>query len=169
MRRGMHDINTNNLRAGSLIKFKARKLVRKWSAPSKEQGQILALVAQVELLKSAKKLAKKTSSESVTKKPKAARKDNKWAWKDTLPKAGKPTTKEFEGKQYHVNCPHHPNQWVCHSAQECSKNPKGSGAATPSGDSGTTTKAQKLEAAKLAAALLAEGDDSNKESQGEDY
>jgi hypothetical protein len=43
------DINTNNLMADSLIKFKARKLVGKWSAPTKEQGQILALMAQVEL------------------------------------------------------------------------------------------------------------------------
>jgi hypothetical protein len=164
------DINTNNLMADSLIKFKARKLVGKWSAPTKEQGQILALTAQVELLKSAKKAGKKTPTESSSKKPKSARKDNKWAWKDTLPKAGEPTTKEFEGKQYHVNCPHHPNQWVCHTAQECSKNTTGSGAATPSGDAATATRA-KLAAAKLAAAALlaGEGDDSGEESQGEDY
>jgi hypothetical protein len=163
------DVNINNLMANALIKFKARKLVRKWSASTKEQEQILALSAQVELLKSAKKLTKKASNESATKKPKTARKDNKWAWKETLPKAGDPTTKEFEGNQYHVNCLYHPNQWICHSAQECRKNPKGVGAATPSGDAGSTTKAQKFEAVKLAAALLAEGDDSGEESQGNDY
>jgi hypothetical protein len=116
----------------------------KWSAPTKEQGQTLALTAQVELLKSAKQLTKKVPNESTTKKPKTARKDNKW--KNTLPKAGNPTTKEFKGKQYQVNCPYHPNQWVCHSSQECSKNPKGSDAATFSGDAGSATKSQKLKA-----------------------
>jgi hypothetical protein len=163
------DVNTNNMMADALIKFKSRKLIGQWSAPTKEQGQILALTVQVELLKSVKQLTKKVPNESATKKPKTARKDNKQAWKDTLPKAGDPTTKEFEGKEYHVNCPYHPNQWVCHSSQECSKNPKDSDAATPSGDAGLTMKAQKLEAAKLAAALLAEGDDSGEESQGDDY
>jgi hypothetical protein len=165
------DINTNNLMADSLIKFKARKLIGKWSAPTKEQDQILALTAQVELPKSAKKATKKTPADSTTKKPKSAHKDNKWAWKDTLPKAGEATTKEFEGKQYHVNCPHHPNQWVCHTAKECSKNTQqGSGAATPSGTTDTTTKAQKLAAAKLAAAaLLTDGNESGEDSEGADY
>jgi hypothetical protein len=32
------DVNTNNLMAYALIKYKARKLVDKWSAPTKEQG-----------------------------------------------------------------------------------------------------------------------------------
>jgi hypothetical protein len=105
----------------------------------------------------------------VSKKPKPARKDNKWAWKDTLLKAGEPTTKEFEGKQYHINCPHHPNQWVCHTAQECSKNPKVSDAATPSGVAVSTSKAQRLKDAKLAAFLLTEGDNSGEECQGNDY
>jgi hypothetical protein len=26
--------------------------------------------------------------------------DNKWAWKDVLPKEGEPTTKEFRGNQW---------------------------------------------------------------------
>jgi hypothetical protein len=40
------DINTNNLSmADALVKSKARKLVGQWSAPTKEQGQILALTA----------------------------------------------------------------------------------------------------------------------------
>jgi hypothetical protein len=127
------DIDAKNLMADALIKFKARKLVGKWSAPTKEQGQILALTARLELLDKAAKQAPKKPTRDSPRKPKGP-KDNKWAWKDTLPKAGEPTTKEFEGKQYHVNCPHHPNQWVCHTAQECSKNPKGADPATPSSD-----------------------------------
>jgi hypothetical protein len=51
------DVNANNLMADALTKYKARKLTDEWSAPTKEQGQILALTAQVELLsKSSKKL-----------------------------------------------------------------------------------------------------------------
>jgi hypothetical protein len=40
------DINANNLMADALVKYKARKLVDKWSAPTKEQGQILALARE---------------------------------------------------------------------------------------------------------------------------
>jgi hypothetical protein len=41
------DINANNLMANALVKFKARKLVGKWSAPTKEQGPILVLTARL--------------------------------------------------------------------------------------------------------------------------
>lgn len=41
------DVNHNNLMADALIKYKARKLINKWSAPTKEQDQILALTVQV--------------------------------------------------------------------------------------------------------------------------
>jgi hypothetical protein len=44
------DVNANNLMADALVKYKARKHVGKWSAPTKEQGQILALTARLELL-----------------------------------------------------------------------------------------------------------------------
>jgi hypothetical protein len=153
--------------ANALVKFKARKLVGKWSAPTKEQGQILALTAQLELLNKVAK-PKKTPSES--RKQKGPRKDNKWAWKDTLPKPGEPKTKEFEGKQYHVNCPYHPNQWVCHSAQECSKNPAaGADAVTPDAAASSAPAARRLKAAKLAAAVLATKNDSGEESQDDDY
>jgi hypothetical protein len=36
--------------ADALTKYKARKLTDEWSAPTKEQGQIIALTAQVKLL-----------------------------------------------------------------------------------------------------------------------
>jgi hypothetical protein len=160
------DVNTNNLMADALVKYKARKLVGKWSAPTKEQGQILALTAQVELLKSAKSPSSKKTQGETPGKPK--RKDNKWAWKDIFPKAGEPTTKEFEGKLYHVNCQYHPNQWVCHSEQECSKNP-GTGADTAPHNANANSNSRRLKAAKLAAAILAEEDASGDESQGDDY
>jgi hypothetical protein len=116
-------------------------------------------------LSKAAKLPKKNDS---PRKPKI--RDNKWAWKDVLPKAGEPKTKEFEGKQYHVNCPYHPNQWVCHYAKECSKNPEAaSDAATPDAAPSSTPNARRLKAAKLAAAGLAAEGGSGDESQSEDY
>jgi hypothetical protein len=161
------DVNSRSLMADALIKFKARKLVGKWSAPTKEQGQILALTAQLELLNKAAKPPKKSPSDSPHK-PRT--RDNKWAWKDVLPKAGEPKTKDFEGKQYHVNCPYHPNQWVCHSAKECSKNPEAAtDAATPDTAASSVPSARRLKAAKLAAAVLAAEGDSGDESQGDDY
>jgi hypothetical protein len=163
------DVNTNNLMADSLVKFKARKLVGKWSAPTKEQGQILALTAQVELLRSKQSTNKKAPGTTPPSKPKTARKDNKWAWKDTLPKGDDPTTKTFEGKQYHVNCPHHPNQWVCHTPQECSKNPQNDGATPPTTTSTGAGNPKKLKAARLAAAVLTEENESDYDSQGDDY
>jgi hypothetical protein len=32
-----------------------------------------------------------------------------------------------DGKNYHLACEHHPNQWVCHTTAECSKNPANNG------------------------------------------
>jgi hypothetical protein len=144
------DINANNLMADALTKYKARKLTDEWSAPTKEQGQILALTAQVELLsKSAKKSPVKPLPKNKREK---GDKDNKWAWKDVLPKEGEPTTKEFGGKQYHVNCKHHPNQWVCHTTAECSKNPINAGM-TPPGKPESSSTERRLQGAKLAASL----------------
>jgi hypothetical protein len=121
----------------------------------------------LELLNKAAKPPKKGPSDSPHK-PRT--RDNKWAWKDVLPKAGEPKTKDFEGKQYHVNCPYHPNQWVCHSAKECSKNPEAAtDAATPDTAASSVPSARRLKAAKLAAAVLAAEGDSGDESQGDDY
>jgi hypothetical protein len=143
------DVNPNNLMADSLTKYKARKLGDTWSTPTKEQGQILALSAQVELLKSA---AKQQPTESTPKKePKSGKKDNKWAWKDVLPKEGEPTTKEFGGKHYHVNCKHHPNQWVCHTTAECSKNPSNDVTSPPGSTGSGSDTARRLAEAKIAA------------------
>jgi hypothetical protein len=106
-------VNVNNLMIGTNMKHRARKLCNKWLAPTKEQEQILALTARVEQLKSQKlpKLVPKKPAPT-GKKPK---KDNKWAWKDTLPKDGEPHTKLFEGKQQCCDCPFHKDQWICHT------------------------------------------------------
>jgi hypothetical protein len=48
---GDENVHPNMLMLDSLVKFKARKLINKWSAPTKEQGQILALTAQIEKLR----------------------------------------------------------------------------------------------------------------------
>jgi hypothetical protein len=162
------DISARSLMADAL-KFKVRKLVGKCSAPSKEQGQILVLTAQLELLNKAAKQPKKGPDNSPCK-PKTHDRDNKWARKDVLPKAGEPNTKEFDGKQYHVNCPYHPDQWVCHSAKECSKNPVAvTNAATPDDAASLAPNARRVKAAKLAAAVLTTKGNSGNESQGEDY
>jgi hypothetical protein len=158
------DINANNLMADALTKYKARKLTDEWSAPTKEQGQILALTAQVELLS---KSAKKPPS-----KPKPTNKNNdksnKWAWKDVLPKDGEPTAKEFGGKQYHVNCKHHLNQWVCHTTAECSKNPANAGT-PPHGASKSNSTEQMLQGAKITASASNNSGNTDVELDGEDY
>ena len=164
--------NIGVLMSDSLVKFKARKLVGKWSAPTKEQGQIIALTAQVEQLKTSRKIRKTTGGSSTkTGAERAPRaRDNKWAWKDILPQPGEPTTKDFEGKTYHVNCPYHQAQWVCHSPEECTKNPANEGSPHPgrSPGAGSAPSSRKLKAAKLAAAILEDTADLDGESEGDE-
>ena len=155
------DITPNNLMADALVKYKARKLVDKWSAPTKEQGQILALTAQLEKLQLP---PKKAAAATPKKSSKSAKKDkSKWAWKNIMPKDGEPTTKDFEGKKYHIGCKFHPLQWVCHSEAKCSKNPA-NGDSPPVDDNG-----RKLPAARINTALTETSDDSADESQEADY
>ena len=153
------DVNTNNLMADADAKYQSRILTGKWSAPTKEQGQILALTAQLEKLKASD--SKKPNKPASGDKPsKTARKNksNEWAWKDILPKEGDPVTKDFKGKHYHLECKFHPDRWVCHTSEECSKNPD----ATTANKS--SPEKRRLKAAKLAAALLEEDNDSGDES-----
>jgi hypothetical protein len=162
------NLTTNSLMADMLVKYKARILVGKLSAPSKEQGQILALSAQLATMIAAKKSAR-TKDDPNDRKKKIKKDKNKWAWKDTLPGPGEATTKTFEGKCYHVNCQYHPNQWVCHETADCSKNPANAGAAPPA--TGTppvasgTSSSRRLRQAQLAAALLEEGGESDEEDE----
>jgi hypothetical protein len=150
------DIDINTLMDSTDNKYRTRLLTKEWAAPTKEQAQIVALTAQLEHFTSAK--GPKQLKKSTAKKTK---KDNKWAWKDTLPKDGEPTTKLFDGKQYHVNCPFHKDQWVCHTLAECLKNPANATAEdTPAASvPAATPGARRLQLAQLASALLA--DDAN--------
>ncbi len=179
------DITTANLMEDSAAKYRARRLTGKWSAPTKEQGQILALTAQVEKLKStghkstpkaSTKASKSTSDNPATKTTSAPQKGSEWAWKDVMPKEGEPVTKEFKGKHYHIGCKFHEKRWVCHTTEECSKNPANASAASAaaasaaSADSAAEAAVKKpsrrLKAAQLAAALLEEDEEDGEESEG---
>jgi hypothetical protein len=163
------DVTIKSLMDATDNKYRTRLLNKEWSAPTKEQEQIVALTAQVVQLTSIKRpqQPKKSAPGGA---PKKNKKDNKWAWKDTLPKDGEPTTKLFEGKQYHVNCPFHKDQWVCHTLEECLKNPANS----PSGDrpassvTAVTPGARRLQRAQMAAALLEDNDAVDEEDDNDD-
>ena len=151
--------------ADALAKFEARKLNDEWSTPTKEQGQILALTAQVELLtKSSKKAPSKPNPPKTGKKGKDK---NKWAWKEVLPKQGEPRTKDFGGKHYHVDCKYHPDQWVCHSTAECSKNPANDG--TPPAKPETSSTERRLQGAQLANSITDDSGNTEEESDGDDF
>ena len=98
--------------------------------------------------------------------PKKPRKDNKWVWKDILLKAGEPTTRLFEGEQYHVNFPYHKNLWVRHTSEECFQNLGNATSANHPASSvhaATPSALPRLQRAQLAAALLEESDGSDYE------
>ena len=175
------DINTDNLMADAASKFRARELTGKWAAPTKEQTQILALTAQVEKLTSVKPKSKsksKTPKTTPGAPPAKSLKQKKnghseWAWKDVMPKEGEPVTKHFKGKDYHIACKFHPNRWVCHTSEACSKNPENiataSAAAAEAAESDpppSKKEAKRLKAAELAAALLKDADGDGEDSDG---
>ena len=96
-----------------------------------------------------------------------------WAWKDVMPKEGEPVTKHFQGKDYHVGCKFHEKKWVCHTTEQCSKNPANAAAASaasvsPAPATSTAKKpSRRLRQAQLAAALLEEEEeDDDDESLG---
>jgi hypothetical protein len=176
-----HDVDTDNLMADAESKFDSRTMTGKWSAPTKEQGQILALTAQVEQLKSIKSKSRTAKAEPGTGagngngagKP-LKRKGSEWAWKDIMPKEGEPTTKDFKGKHYHIACKFHKDRWVCHTSEECSKNPANSASASSASADPVVTgtpppaSSRRLRAAQLAAALLQEEEETGGESDGTD-
>jgi hypothetical protein len=67
------------------------------------------------------------------------------------PKERESVTKVVDDTSYHLVCEIHPKQWVCHTSDECSKNPKNNGVPCCSGDSAVNAKKQ-LKAARIAAA-----------------
>jgi hypothetical protein len=159
------DVDAKSLMVDTDMKYRARCLYSEWAAPTKEQEQILALTARVEQLKSLNRTPK-VSKAAATTTPKKSKKDNKYAWKDVLPKAGEPTTKTFEGKDYHTNCPYHKDQWVCHPVAECSKNPANANAGGRPAAAAAATGTTRLQRAQLAATIFEEGaDDSDPEEE----
>jgi hypothetical protein len=86
-----------------------------------------------------------------------------------MPKAGEPTTKDFKGKHYHLACKFHPDRWMCHTTEDCSKNPENTAtasASTPTAEQGEKKAgARRLKAAKLAAALLEDDEEAEDESE----
>jgi hypothetical protein len=147
------DITVTNLMDAAENKYKTRVLLKTWSAPTKEQEQILALTAQVNRLRLTPKKTDPLLPRRDVNKAKQDR-DKKWAWKKILPKEGEPVTKVVDGKTYHLACEHHPNQWVCHTTEECSKYPANNGVPK------TYDGKERLKMARIAAAAqLAEDEE----------
>ena len=161
------DITAVSLMDAAENKYKTRVLLKTWSAPTKEQEQILAFTAQVNQLRvsTPPKKDKRNPPKDPNRRNKAKQdREKKWAWKKILPKEGEPVTKVVDGKTYHLECAHHPKQWVCHTTEECSKNPDNT--ATP-----RTPNKQRLKEARIAAAALLaeEGEDDESEEDPDSY
>jgi hypothetical protein len=138
------------LEAGE-TKHKTLLLRKQWKALSKEEEQIIALSAQIDRLQKAPPSKSRPPAGAKTANAKAKQKarDDKCARKRIPPKEGEPVTKVVGGKHYHLTCEHHPNQWVCHTSEQCSKNPKNNGVPKYPDEN------SKLQAARLAATALA--------------
>jgi hypothetical protein len=165
------DVDVDNLMEDAVAKYNARNLKKEWSAPTKEQDQILALTARVEQLTKSK--AKQPSASTVAPVVSKKGKNPEWAWKDIKPKDGEPTTKDFKGKHYHWDaCKFHSKRWTCHTTDKCSKNPDNEVTAASSVESppaaATEEKkpSRRLKAAKLAAALLEDEDEETEDDDG---
>jgi hypothetical protein len=119
-----HDVGVNELMADAVAKCIARKRSNKRATPTKEQSQILALTKEVKQLKTkTRRPSAAVAFASPKKKPPKKDQHPQWDWKDVIPTDGEPTTKDFNGKQYHIGCKFHPGWWVCHTTEQCSKNP----------------------------------------------
>ena len=162
------DITVTSLMDAAENKYKTRVLLKTWSAPTKEQEQILALTAQVGQLRLASKATpqkeKRNTPPRVPSKTRQER-EEKWAWKKILPKEGEPVTKVVDGTTYHLECEHHPKQWVCHTTAECSKNPANDGVPKDANSK------QRLKKARIAAAALLseEGEDEESDEDPDSY
>ena len=132
----------NGLMHQALTKFKDLKRSKKWQAPTAEEEQIVALVAQVEQLKKFTKKSK-SSSEKVADKIRKKRRDDdpKYAWKMVKPKQGETSKKEVNGKTYHW-CPKH-NAWTLHEPGAC-RLEKGENKHKQKGEEGELTMMQAM-------------------------
>lgn len=131
-----NDGNPQRIDANRLMELaenKYKMLVEKdqWNAPTEEQQNILALTAELALLKKNQTKAKPTykakltSSTSPKSKNYAADKSKKKrdegvpAWKKKAPSGNSPKEKDVEGKHYYW-CPHH-KLWTMHKPEDCRK------------------------------------------------
>ena len=160
------DINLASFMDAAENKYKTRMISQQWSAPTKEQEQILALTARADkadLLNSQLRAGTPKKDKKAAKDKAKLDKTNKWAWKKVLPKEGEPVTKTVDGKSYHLKCAHHPDQWVCHTTEECSKNPANEGKKTWS------EPKQRLKEAKIAAAALIDPEEEDSDEDPDSY
>jgi hypothetical protein len=131
----------NGLMHQALTKFKDLKRSKKWQAPTAEEEQIVALVAQVEQLKQGTAKKKKSGEKGGEKQRKQRRDDDpKYAWKLVKPKHGEPLTKDVNGKTYHW-CPKH-TAWVLHDPGACRL--EGAGKTKQRGEDGELTMMQAM-------------------------
>jgi hypothetical protein len=115
------DVTVNNLMVATDMKCRARKLNKQWSAPTKEQEQILALTACIEQLKSQK------MPKLIPKKPPTgmkAQEGQQVGMEGHLAQGWQTSHQAFRGQAAprQLSLPHK-DQWVCHTNEECSKNP----------------------------------------------
>jgi hypothetical protein len=159
------NISVADLMALGEHKFKSIKLSGKWQAPTDADEKIIALSARFE-----ERMSRPPKGKPTTPKPKKVKEGKslkekikarvaKWAWTKIPPKEGEPVTKIFQGRTFHLECAHHPNEWVCHTTDDCFKNPSNV-EAKKSAEKGRLKKAQ-----LAAAAVAAEEDGSDYESE----
>jgi hypothetical protein len=154
------DISVAELMALGEHKFKSIKLSGKWQAPTDADEKIIALSARFEerMNKPLKNKSKpnpksKRMKEGKSFKEKMKARIAKWAWTKVPPKEGEPVTKIFEGRTFHLECANHPNQWVCHTTEECYKN-------ASKLEAKRSAEKGRLKQAQIAAAAVADDEDS---------
>ena len=168
-------LTVDDFLATALNKNTTRVMQNLWNAPTKEQEQILALTAQLAVIKkktrgstppnpkalsNAQKKMKKAADDKKRQKRQDA--DTKWAWKRIMPAEGEPRVKLVGAKTYNCNCKFHPAQWVEHTQDNCKLNPN----SPTTNDSPSKESKRRIKAARVAAALL-EDDDSDDTTDNE--
>ena len=113
---GVRDLSPIKLMELAGNKYKSLVEEDVWQAPTASDKEIIALRAQVAELKTT---PAPTVKESESKKKKAAKKGDKYAWKLVPPKTGEPKQKKVNEKTYHWCLKH--EAWTLHSPENCNK------------------------------------------------
>lgn len=113
---GVRDLSPIQLMELAGNKYKSLVEEDVWQAPTASDKEIIALRAQVAELKTT---PAPTVKESESKKKKAAKKGDKYAWKLVPPKTGEPKQKKVNEKTYHWCLKH--EAWTLHSPDNCNK------------------------------------------------